>query len=339
MKVTKSDFYLNLKNIFSNSCGMYLHGISDNPDIENKYSTLSNEEIALRIMQEGLYNNYWGTIVRTIMPFGRINDVNNKVKCTDFTEYTPYRSNPPYTNILLAIPTCFIDTDGNKYFGGWIEKNNYLTREYNSLLDKALKGKTIPKEFILGYYNFTRDNDELEFIPNKDHYYFMTKEEQTEFIKKYELDKMFNIDKDYDEYYAKQLYDDSLELSFLNQIKRFKNENEPIITNLDYNSFTFQKYPSFETIMDGEIDIRKELINHTFNNFNLLNGVSFFLYNKDLINQEIIPEYFEEWVLSYGNSPIKLYKYLYDNYKEEVLNIYYSKLQELNNGTNALSMQ
>lgn len=366
MRINRKESFRYFEELLGDNYYVGLHGISNHPDIENEYFKMNKEEKAKNILNIGLLNHRKKSIKSTCRIFGRLSTLYNKDKKSilEFNKFLPYRSDNNNYVIVVAIPIVFEHSDGRKIFGGWMNPNIHYNDDnspFECITDLMFYDK-IPKEMILGYYNFNTSDEELAFTPNNKHYSYLEQEEKDKFIKDYFDENDFVIDlnnlsnkykydgvfKDYYKFingrymHITSFLIDNIEneLKEYSFSKSFSKED----TNLDFYTFeelenlTIEEIniekikPDLNILINSKYAIRDIFINKLFeNNKSLAKEVGYYLYNSVNDMEYIEVKEFEDWIINCGNIPERLYDLHYQRYYKELEKEFFDKIRELKN--------
>lgn len=331
MKIELSELYKYFESIYHDDYYFGLHGISERPDMPEEYESLTTEEKAKNIIENGLNNNRHISIKSTCKILGRLSTSYEEEKSltTEFI-YRPYKTQDNFYVVIVAIPVVFKKSDGTIYFTGWMKPNVRYSDDISELecITDIICEDKIPKEFILGYYHYNKDDKEVEFIKNKSFCEELDEEEKDKFIEEHIESKNLMVEA----FTGMMSIDTMMLLSYIN-----KEHREPEIDVLNNIIEEHQEYLrkepvkdeeliSFKELYEGENNIKEEIINHRFKDKNLLKDIGYYSYHQ-------IPDFtyvsyldFEAWVKKMGNDPYKLCVYQYMLYYKELSRIYLKKI-------------
>lgn len=342
-KIKKDELYYFLNEQLGISAYVGIHGTAKCGDIPNEFDQLPKEEKAKNIMNIGLINARKNNLTLTCKFFGLLpllsqsEDLRKRMKIDDFNRmyYVNGYDNGENGQVMVvaAIPVIFEKSNGNKYFGGWIDNQSshgHYERPY-CFSDLLFAGK-IPPECIYGYYTYMHDSDTyVEFHFNPKYYSLLSTEERDSFIS----DNIENLSKE-PLIFARN-FSSLTELKKNQQNDNWENffQNNPYLQFSDY--IEFQKHyegysnkdvhfytceeleniqlcdidaslikPSYENIVDGKYSIRSILINQEICGIQLPHFVGLM---RDL--QSFSVDEFEYEVRKCRNTPENLYKIWY----------------------------
>lgn len=186
MKIKKNELFKYLEELLGNSCYVGLHGISEDPDIKNEFSDMTTVEKAKNIVKEGLRNERKMSIKSTCAIFGRLTETykENKKLILELNGYTAYKTEGQHVIVIVAVPVTFDHSDGRKIFGGWMNINtpyNDDSSPFECVTDRVFKNG-IPQEMILGYYAYNKNESEVDFVFNDEHYLNLSQDARDRFI-------------------------------------------------------------------------------------------------------------------------------------------------------------
>lgn len=360
MRIKKDELYYFLSENLGTSSYVGIHGTAIRGDIENEYMNMSKKEKAQNIMKIGLINKRASNLTLTCNFFGILPTL---TESADRRQLIPLLNNSSYINgydkgeqgqvmVVVAIPIEFIKKDNTRYFCGWID-----TQSSNGAYGKAfclsdyLFRSQIPPECIYGYYTYqNKEDSEVEFYLNENHYFRLSPERREEFIKE-------NIEESDLLKYFKRIEEDISFENLLdpNLVRMYSKliQNSPIEQFEAYrklpkieakSSFTEEPYytqeelerlslldidltkvkPSYEDIINGKYNIKSSVINESIFGVQLPHKVGILLDKKQFTVSE-----FEETVSSYGNTADNLYKYWYTCNKLDFDRLYKENLKQL----------
>lgn len=348
MRIKKGNLFSYFEELLGSSYYVGLHGISDDSDIKNEYSSMPKEEKAKNIMRSGLFNSRLKSIKSTCRIFGRLSETykTNKPKILEFNKYRAYFSNGKEYIVVVAIPILFMPSDGRMLFGGWMDCDvsyNDDNSPFECISDKLCRME-IPKEFILGYYSYNENDSDVDFIFNNKFYSELSVSEKDEFIRKFYGNKNCYIDMMKGTDYCKTLLEESRNNSFFqeydfdlagNLIRELNTDfsfDEKLNTDDTFYYSVKSFYgisldaididrvkPSYEMIFGGiyGIPMKEIIINKKYNGRNLCDEVGFYYSTKIESDKFVDLLIFEEWIKHCGNNPETVfYQYYQMNYKE-----------------------
>ena len=348
MRIKKDSLFSYFENLLGSSYYVGLHGISDDSDIKNEYSSMSKEEKAKSINSIGLINSRCLSIKSTCMIFGRLSETykNNKNMILSFNKYKAYNSSGKELIVVVAIPIMFMHSDGRMLFGGWMNCNVPYSDDYSPFecISDKLCAFDIPKEFILGYYSYDENDDYVDFNFNNNFYGNISSIEKDKFIDKFYGGKKCELDLSRGTDYCKRIleeirnrffyHDDRFDMAGnllkeldsnftynddLNFDDTFYYSND-VFNNININDIDISRVkPNFEMIFNGEYgSIMKEIIiNNRYFGKNLADVVGFY-YDTRIDNDSYVDLLvFEEWLKLKGSNPLVIYQQYYQmNYKD-----------------------
>jgi hypothetical protein len=348
MRINKACLFSYFENLLGSSYYVGLHGISDDSDFKNEFSSLSKEDKAKNIMKSGLINSRRLSIKSTCTIFGRLSETykTNKSKILDFNKYKAYFSTGKEYVVVVAIPILFMPSDGRILFGGWMDCDvsyNDDNSPFECISDKLCR-MGIPKEFILGYYSYNENDSDVDFVFNNKFYSELSVSKKDEFINNFYGNKRCFIDLEKGIDYCNMLLDESRNALFYqeynfdlvgNLIRQLNtnftfNEELNIDDKFYYSTKSFYAIdldaidmdrvkPSYEMIFNGiySIPMKEIIINKKYNGRNLCDEVGFYYSTKIDDDSFVDLLIFEEWVKHCGNNPKNVfYQYYQMNYKE-----------------------
>lgn len=348
MRIRKDNLFSYFENLLGCSFYVGLHGIADDSDLKNEYSSLSKEDKAKNILNTGLINSRCLSIKSTCKIFGRLSETykDNKNLILDFNKYRAYRTEGRQYIVIVAVPIMFLPNDGRMLFGGWMDCNvpyNDDTSPFECITDKLCM-LNIPSEFILGYYSYEDNNDYVEFNFNNDFYSNLSRSKKDEFIEKLYAGKKCEIDLMKGTDYCKRVleesrnrwfyHDDKFDLAgnLIRQLNTDFSYNEDLnfdstfsYSNDSFNNIGLDELdlsmvkPNYEMIFNGKYgSIMKEIIiNNRYFDKNLADIVGFYYDTKIDRDSYIDLIVFEEWLKLKGSNPNMIYHQYYQmNYKD-----------------------
>ncbi len=355
MRVKKDELYYFLSDNLGTSSYVGIHGTAIRGDIENEYMDMTKEEKAKNIMKIGLINKRGANLTLTCNFFGILPTL---TKSTDKRNLIPLLNNSSYINgydkgeqgqvmVVVAIPVEFIKSDNTRYFCGWIDaqsSNGGYGKAF--CLSDYLFRTQIPPECIYGYYTYqNKEDSEVEFYLNENHYLRLTPEKREQFIKEnIEESKIFRnfnipfenlLDPNLVRIYNRFIQNNPIEqfetYSKLPKIEaKTLPEEEIYYTQDELESMPLldidlsKVNPSYEDVINGKYSIKHSVINESIFGVQLPHRVGILLDKKRFTVSE-----FEEIVSSYGNTPDNLYKYWYACNKLDFDRLYKENLIQL----------
>lgn len=360
MRIKKDELYYFLSDNIGTSSYVGIHGTAIRGDIENEYMDMTKEEKAQNIMKIGLINKRATNLTLTCNFFGILPTL---IENEDKRKLIPLLNNSSYINaydkgeqgqvmVVVAIPVEFIKSDNTRYFCGWIDaqsSNGGYAKPF--CLSDYLFRTQIPPECIYGYYTYQdKEDSEVEFHFNENHYLNLTPEKREQFINenieetmlfrtfkgKHEKIPFENIaDPNLVRIYSRFIQNNPIEqfetYSKLPKVEaKTSPEEETYYTQEELEQMPIldidlsKVKPSYENIINGKYSIKHSVINEPILGVQLPHRVGILLDKKQFAISE-----FEEIVSSYGNTPDNLYKYWYICNKLDFDKLYKEKIRQL----------
>ena len=348
MRIKKDSLFSYFENLLGSSYYVGLHGIADDSDLKNEYSSMSKEEKAKNIVSLGLINSRCLSIKSTCMIFGRLSETykNNKNLILNFNKYKAYRTDGKQYIVVVAVPIMFMPSDGRMLFGGWMDCGvpySDDTSPFECITDKLCMFN-IPSEFILGYYSYENNTDYVDFDFNNNFYANLSMNDKDKFVEKFYGGKKCEIDLMKGTDYCKRIleesrnrwfyHDDKFDLAgnLIRQLNTDFSYNEDLnfdstfsYSNDSFNSISIDDIdlsmvkPNYEMIFNGIYgpNMKEIIINNRYSGKNLADIVGFY-YDTGIENDSYVDLLiFEEWLKVKGSNPNMIYHQYYQmNYKD-----------------------
>ena len=246
-KKYQTDLSTMLDGLESGEYGIGIHGI-DKGSIEEKGKK------AETICEDGVdITNNSKTILSTSISLGA-NEDSQEIS----QEIENYRfGNGSKMNVVLAVPLCIQNENGEKIFLGFPEQNKRTAGqqyEEHCILDRICSQmRRIPPQFVLGYYRESSDGG-ASFVPNEQHYSNLSQEERETLFREISSN-MDDISRNYNDLIARADIDKLTEL-------RNKMQQLGMKPYLAENSMNLAKKYREKTLLQDRIPKRKVLVNH-----------------------------------------------------------------------------